>query len=241
MPDGPVLAGRVVRIVDGDTIDVTLDSGRIRVRMHSIDAPEHDQPGGAASRAALAALVDGADVELEPVGQPSYGRMVAVVYRGDDNVNADMVAAGQAWVLREYARDPRYCEAEMAARVAGRGVWSLPVGEQIAPWEWRAVQRGRRDGYSDYSGETLERCIAGLGRRGDSGRVSSAHAPPASASDSHPDGCAIKGNIGSGGKKVYHLPGSAAYARTKIDTAKGERWFCSEAEARAAGWRAVGG
>ena len=77
-------------------------------------------------------------------------------------------------------------------------------------------------------------------RRGGSGRVSSAHAAPASASDSHPAGCAIKGNIGSRGK-VYHLPGSAAYARTEIDPGKGERWFCSEAEARAAGWRAVGG
>jgi hypothetical protein len=37
------------------------------------------------------------------------------------------------------------------------------------------------------------------------------------------------------------VPGSPAYERTKIDEAKGERWFCSEAEARAAGWRAPRG
>jgi len=49
-------------------------------------------------------------------------------------------------------------------------------------------------------------------------------------------GCLIKGNISSSGK-IYHTPSSPWYSRTKIDTSKGERWFCSEAEARAAGWR----
>lgn len=54
------------------------------------------------------------------------------------------------------------------------------------------------------------------------------------------EGCAIKGNVSSNGR-IYHLPGSREYARTRISTAKGERWFCTEAEARAAGWRAPRG
>ena len=49
--------------------------------------------------------------------------------------------------------------------------------------------------------------------------------------------CLIKGNISSSGK-IYHTPSSPWYARTKINTAKGERWFCSKEEAEAAGWRA---
>ena len=49
--------------------------------------------------------------------------------------------------------------------------------------------------------------------------------------------CRIKGNIGSGGKRIYHLPGGKYYERTRINPARGERWFCSESEARAAGWR----
>ena len=53
-----------------------------------------------------------------------------------------------------------------------------------------------------------------------------------------PAACAIKGNIGGGGR-IYHMPGQDHYAATRISTAKGERWFCSEAEARAAGWRAA--
>ncbi|MGN6917326.1 sunset domain-containing protein [Neisseria sp. P0017.S004] len=50
----------------------------------------------------------------------------------------------------------------------------------------------------------------------------------------------MKGNIGNSGR-IYHVPGTAAYEKTKIDEAKGERWFCSEDEARAAGWRAPRG
>lgn len=56
----------------------------------------------------------------------------------------------------------------------------------------------------------------------------------AAASD---DGCPIKGNINAEGERIYHAPWSPFYARTKISTAKGERWFCDEAEARKAGWR----
>lgn len=49
--------------------------------------------------------------------------------------------------------------------------------------------------------------------------------------------CNIKGNINSRGERIYHVPGSRSYGATRINTAKGERWFCSEADARAAGWR----
>lgn len=52
------------------------------------------------------------------------------------------------------------------------------------------------------------------------------------------EGCLIKGNISDNGR-IYHRPGQEYYDATRIDTRRGERWFCSEAEARAAGWRAA--
>ena len=52
-----------------------------------------------------------------------------------------------------------------------------------------------------------------------------------------PKGCPIKGNISRNGR-IYHTPWSPWYKRTKINLNKGERWFCSEAEALQAGWRA---
>jgi endonuclease YncB( thermonuclease family) len=53
-----------------------------------------------------------------------------------------------------------------------------------------------------------------------------------------PSGCPIKGNINSHNERIYHPPWSPWYNKTKVDLAKGERWFCSEKEAVEAGWRA---
>ena len=49
--------------------------------------------------------------------------------------------------------------------------------------------------------------------------------------------CQIKGNISSKGERIYHPPSCRYYNVTVTDTTRGERWFCSEAEAVAAGWR----
>ncbi len=57
------------------------------------------------------------------------------------------------------------------------------------------------------------------------------------ANDNAPDQCHIKGNINRKGERIFHMPGQHAYAVTRINPATGERWFCSEAEALAAGWR----
>jgi hypothetical protein len=60
-------------------------------------------------------------------------------------------------------------------------------------------------------------------------------APPLAA---QPDQqCLIKGNISGKGERIYHPPGCRYYSSTVIDSKRGERWFCSEREAVAAGWR----
>jgi endonuclease YncB( thermonuclease family) len=60
----------------------------------------------------------------------------------------------------------------------------------------------------------------------------------AGAEQEAPKGCAIKGNVTEHGH-IYHMPWSPWYGKVKVDEAKGERWFCSEAEAISAGWRAA--
>ncbi|NEX48510.1 thermonuclease family protein [Pseudotabrizicola algicola] len=57
-----------------------------------------------------------------------------------------------------------------------------------------------------------------------------------SSSQSAPKGCDIKGNISSSGR-IYHRPGQKDYDATRIDSGKGEAWFCDEASAEAAGFR----
>lgn len=49
--------------------------------------------------------------------------------------------------------------------------------------------------------------------------------------------CPIKGNINREGERIYHTPWSPVYDRTKVSSEDGERWFCDEAQAVAAGWR----
>ena len=53
-----------------------------------------------------------------------------------------------------------------------------------------------------------------------------------------PPGCYIKGNTAQrGGERIYHVPGQRNYDDTVIESWKGERWFCTEDEAEAKGWR----
>lgn len=65
-------------------------------------------------------------------------------------------------------------------------------------------------------------------------------AAPAQTDEAPAGACTIKGNI-SGNGRIYHLPGGRFYGPTRINPDRGERWFCSEREAREAGWRRARG
>lgn len=132
-----VLTGTVTRVVDGDTLVVELSSGVIRVRLYGIDAPEHNQPGGYESASTLRSLVERRQVSLEPISQDRYSRMVAKVYLGETNVNAEMVSRGEAWVYRHYIKGPdrKWCAFEADARNKHRGLWKSR--NAIAPWTFR--------------------------------------------------------------------------------------------------------
>lgn len=231
------LAATLMRVVDGDTIQVRLDSGPIRIRLYGIDAPETGQPLGSAARKLLRSELEGEPLEIEPIEQrDTYGRMVAkVLVRGDD-ISARMVESGYAWAYRKYLRhrtdDERYCRLEAEARAAGRGVWTGAPRDWRPPWDSPNRRHGKPAAGVSYAGETAERCIAAIGLEGpfiagERGRTDSAPGT----------GCDIKGNINATGQRIYHVPDSSSYASTRINTAKGERWFCSVEEAERAGWR----
>lgn len=161
-----LLPGRVLKVVDGDTLDVRLQSGRVRVRLQGVDAPERDQPGGAEATRFLAGRLHDADVLLEPVSQDQYQyqRLVAVVHLGRVNINEELVEQGHAWAFRRYLRreDRALCALEQRAREAGRGLWQARLQPARAPWEHRAT-RGRGP-FTDFSAET-EECVRSSQRR----------------------------------------------------------------------------
>lgn len=220
-PGQPVLTGRVIRVVDGDTMDVELSSGPVRVRLSGADAPEHDQPWGPQATTALRRKVLDREVALVVVDQDRYDRIVARVCLDAEDVGASLITQGDAWAYRRYLEDPAYCAFEGIARAGRRGVWSFPASQWIAPWDWRAVHAGRAASDAGEPEVSVASCVlqsTGQARDSSSGR------------------CLIKGNVSANGR-IYHLPGSASYDETRVDTSKGERWFCTEAEAQAAGWR----
>ena len=144
----PAQAATIVSIGDGDTLRM-VDSGRqVTIRLACIDAPEMAQGvHGQQSRALLASLAPvGADVTLKVVDTDRYGRTVAEISRGGQNVNLRMVRRGQAFAYRQYLSncDPTaYLGAERGAEVDRLGVWSVPGGIQ-RPWDFRHGRRGYR-------------------------------------------------------------------------------------------------
>jgi endonuclease YncB( thermonuclease family) len=161
-----LLPGRVLHVIDGDTIRVQLDSGPLVVRLSSIDAPERAQPWGREAQAALASRVGGKDVSLEVVSQDRYERVVAIVYMNDVNeaesVNAWLVQQGHAWTYRRYARDEALCQWEAEARDDGLGLWKRSLDPPVPPWEWRRRAAGDAKATTDYSDETAAKCIMAM-------------------------------------------------------------------------------
>lgn len=141
-----VLAGKVVGIVDGDTIDV-LDSDRNthRVRLAGIDAPERRQAFGARSTQNLAALVRGSAVRVEWYKLDDWQRLVGKVLKNDQDICLEQVRAGFAWHFKRYEdeqseEDRRiYDAAEKDARSAKKGLWKDLI--PVEPWLYRNRQR----------------------------------------------------------------------------------------------------
>jgi endonuclease YncB( thermonuclease family) len=135
------LTGRVVRIVDGDTVSI-LDKSNTqhKVRLFGIDTPERDQPYGRNAKNTLAHLVDEKTVGVVIVETDSYGRTVGTLYREGTNINLAMVSGGHAWWYQYYAPHERnLATAEQKARKQGLGLWASP--QPIPPWDWRRGQR----------------------------------------------------------------------------------------------------
>ena len=132
---------RVQTVHDGDTVTCLDDRGlAVKIRLVGIDAPEYDQPHGAAARAALAAKVGGA-VRVEGRGRDQHGRVLATLWNGDRDVNREMVADGWAWEFGGFAADDDLAAAEEAARRARRGLWADP--QPVRPSEWRSLHPPR--------------------------------------------------------------------------------------------------
>jgi endonuclease YncB( thermonuclease family) len=207
-----------VSVIDGDTLEVR----GTRIRLNGVDAPESAQicikdgspwRCGQSAALALSDFIGRRKVTCNVVTTDKYGRLVARCSVGGEDIQSWLARNGWGVAYRQYSRD--YVPDEDAARSAQVGLWA---SEFEMPWDWRK-HKGR--------GGPKPVAVDIPARKGDP-------VPMASAST---DGCVIKGNINAKGERIYHVPGSGSYPATRIDINKGERMFCSEPEAEAAGWR----
>ena len=135
------LTGKVVSIADGDTVTILNNNQQTKIRLAEIDTPEKNQPYGKKAKKALSDFIFNKEVEVEVVAIDRYGRTVGKIFLNDLNINKEMVKAGHAWVYVQYAKDKTLFDLEKNARDNQSGLWALPEGERIAPWQWR---RGKR-------------------------------------------------------------------------------------------------
>ncbi|KJZ20926.1 thermonuclease family protein [Loktanella sp. S4079] len=131
---------------------------------------------------------------------------------------------------RQIDRD-RYDRVVAVCSVDGTDMGGQIVESGLA-WAFRTYS-------SDYD---LQEKSAAIARRGlwavEVQRPDDYRAEQTAARNAPAGTCVIKGNISSSGR-IYHVPGNEHYDRTSINTRNGERWFCTRAEAEAAGWRAA--
>lgn len=216
----PIIGNALV--TDGDTIVI----GNSRIRLEGIDAPETDQvcmdqkqqrfPCGLRARDMFRSLIGDQPVSCVGDELDQYGRRLMTCSIGARDINAAMVEAG--WALAFVRYSDRYVRLERTARERSSGLWA---GAFIAPWDWR-----RRGPNTEILGSVAVPIDA-----------QSVLLPSNPEAQSAVTGCSIKGNISRNGDRIYHLPGMRDYDRTRIIEHNGERWFCTEEEAHAAGWR----
>lgn len=132
--------GVLVKVSDGDTVQVMHNGKSEKVRLAEIDCPEEDQPYGKAAKRYVLDLAAQKVVTVEVTDTDRYGRTVGEVTLPDGkSLNREIVKAGYAWWYRKYSKDASLGELEEEARRARRGLWQDK--NPTPPWEWRATQR----------------------------------------------------------------------------------------------------
>lgn len=211
----------VTYVTDGDTIKATVNGKEETIRMILVDTPETKhpnkpvQPFGPEASEFTKKMLSGKKIGLEKdvSERDRYGRLLAYIWVDGKLFNQMLIEKGLARVA-VYQPDIKYLDEfrniQSKAQKAGIGIWSI---ENYA----------QEDGYKDQSNTSTASKPSSTAKTTQKTAPKTAPAPAAKAE------CNIKGNQSG----IYHMPGGQYYEITKA-----EEWFCSPAEAEAAGYRA---
>ena len=129
----------VLKVIDGDTIYIKSDSGRKKVRLRHIDAPELRQSYGKEAKIFLDNELDDKKIIVNSDYKDRYGRDIGDVFIYSKNesiyINAKLIKSGNAWVYKTYRENTYLMNLENFARDNKLGLWKDE--SPIKPWEFR--------------------------------------------------------------------------------------------------------
>jgi micrococcal nuclease len=200
-------------VLDGDTF--IIDTGE-RIRLSDIDAPEKTECFGHESTVALENILQGKQLRIvkDMEGSDNFGRLIRYVTILNDNPTEDNILVNDYMAANGYAR--------YSANKNSMHQKEIIKSEGIA----RVKKAGMWGQCADAITE----------KDGTPKRVMEANIPPSDPK------CLIKGNVSDlGYGKKYILPHCANYNLTKIDPSKGEKYFCTEEDAKKEGFTIIDG
>lgn len=218
-----VVDHHAITVIDGDSIQF---NGTVW-QLSGIDAPELGQVcdhGGHMKGCGLNAAYElrkfiglaPKSIRCFPATDPGSTTHVTCTV-GDQDVSLMMVQSGHAMVVPD--GPVPYSAAEHRAREASLGIWGSTF---VAPWEWRQEKQPQNNPQG-----TWDRLTSDLSLVLRHGIVEASH-------------CVVKGIVRNTGERLYYGPLDTGYADITINESRGERLFCSDEEARTAGWRREG-
>lgn len=223
----------VISVIDGDTMKVKYKGEQRNVRFLLIDAPEMhhktygEQPFGKEAQQLNRTIINEAktvSIEFDETGdrEDKYDRLLAYVYADGQSVQEQLIESGFVRVGYVYNKQAAYLddyeEAQDKAKSENRGIWQYPG---------YVTERG-------FVKEKVPNWSVGMKLPESSRQTENKSASSTTKTDDKKDGqsCSIKGNINDKGNKNYFLVGDANYEQVKE-----EEMFCSEADAKEAGFK----
>lgn len=221
---------KVVRVIDGVTIEVEHEGERFLVRYLGVTIPASADLAEAAEFNQFIAQGKTVVLSSEDAGVDFDGAHLRYVFIDGEMVNLKLLNGGWGEVAQfpaSFEKFEEFFKAESLARTDGRGIWSVEASSPV-PSSSEAtpqISRPTPSPTQNFVGGTLPARPGSPSSSGGGCEFSGSATP------------VIKGNVDQrSGELLYHVPESLFYSTTVVEPGQGDRWFCTEAEAQALGW-----
>ncbi|MDJ0330632.1 thermonuclease family protein [Planococcus sp. S3-L1] len=208
---------KVTQVIDGDTIKIIYEGEEVTVRYLLIDTPETNHPR----------------LGKQPLGSEATEENRRLIESGDVSIEFDVGDRFDDYdrLLAYIYVDGESVQEQMLASGLARVAYVFPPNTRHLD-DFEQVEQVAKDsqtGIWQYENYSTDRGFdsEAYGQE----PTSTPSTPPKEATTD----CDIKGNINRSGNKIYHLPSDSSYEQTNP-----EEWFCSEQEAKNAGFKGVG-